>query len=89
MKTVKGDEARLCKNFVPVMRKTLKMSDGIRICVSIFECGTRRVAAFLTADALHVRDSVLFEVFLLVGGEVCAYSRLDGEYRIKLFSPLD
>ncbi len=74
---------------VPVRRKTLKMMDGVELCAQIFGCGHRRIAVFKTYDAELLRDSVLYEVFLSVGGDVCAYSAHGAEYRIKVFSPLD
>lgn len=71
----------------PVREKTLKMSDGVLLSLRIFSLSDREIAAFLTEDVSFVSDSVLYEVFLSVGLDVCAISRSGETFEIKLFSP--
>ena len=67
-------------------QKTLKMSDGVMLLIDIFDYPCRRMSVFSVGDVGFLCDSVLYEVFLAVGGDVCAYSALDGIYTVKLFT---
>ena len=69
--------------------KTLKMADGVVLSLKTIALPGQRVSAFCVRDVDFVCDSVLFEVFLSFGGEVCAYSLCGEGYRVKLFSPLN
>ena len=71
---------------IPVREKTLKMSDGISLALRILSLGGREIAVFMAEDASFVSDSVLYEVFLSVGLDVCAISRSGEALKIKLFS---
>lgn len=72
---------------VPVLQKSLEMADGVVLSVKIVTLPLGRVTLFYAHDLDFVCESVLSELFLYLGGAVCAYSFRDGVCGIKLFLP--
>lgn len=90
MKKISGCEAEKYREMsgkvAPVSEKTVKMADGITLPVKIFESGTGQISVISVADATLVSDSVLYELFLSLGGTVLACSPTPDGYTVKAFS---
>ena len=92
LKKITGREAEKYREMsgkvAPVCEKTVKMADGVLLPVRIFRTFSGRLSVFGTADAALVSSSVLYELFLTLGGGVLAYSTSPDGYTVKAFFPM-